>query len=329
MSTRKIWNGTQWVQIGTSIDDIEIVTSSASAVDPSKLYFVASGATPGDLVTFRVNGKLGSGVWFGGNELWTPTQQATGGTETIIDVAGTPYRVHTFTTSGDFEVLIPSLSIEYLVVAGGGAGGYKPVTNYSGAGGGAGGVLTGAGLELVFGAHNITVGGGGIATIPGNNGENSSISTLVTAIGGGKGGANSPGGSGGSGGGAGYSSNFGAGTTGQGYAGGSTTPTGPVYLIGAGGGGASSAGASVSSSSNTTPRANGGSGLSSSISGIAITYASGGKGGAGTSHAQGNLNGDSGMPNTGSGGGGAGAGPSATIGGQGGSGIVIIRYPAA
>ena len=116
MSSRKIWDGSQWVQIGTSIDDIEIVTSSASAVDPSKIYIVASGATPGDLVTFRVNGKLGSGVWFGGNELWTPSQQATGGTETTIDVAGTPYRVHTFTTSGDFEVLIPSLSVEYLLV---------------------------------------------------------------------------------------------------------------------------------------------------------------------------------------------------------------------
>lgn len=155
MSTRKIWNGTQWVQIGASINDIEIVTSSAGAVDPSKLYFVASDATPGDLVTFRVNGKLGSGVWFGGNELWTPTQQATGGTETIIDVAGTPYKVHTFTTSGDFEVLIPSLNVEYLCVGGGGNGGGSSAGR--GAGGGAGGDVYSSTTILNVGIYNCSV----------------------------------------------------------------------------------------------------------------------------------------------------------------------------
>jgi hypothetical protein len=47
---------------------------------------------------------------------------ATGGTVTDIVVDGVPYRVHTFTTSGDL-VVTQGGEVEYLIVAGGGGGG--------------------------------------------------------------------------------------------------------------------------------------------------------------------------------------------------------------
>jgi hypothetical protein len=49
--------------------------------------------------------------------------EATGGTVTEITDGGIDYKVHTFTSSGTFEVLIGEADVEYLVVAGGGSGG--------------------------------------------------------------------------------------------------------------------------------------------------------------------------------------------------------------
>jgi hypothetical protein len=49
---------------------------------------------------------------------------ATGGSVTTYTDAGTTYKVHTFTSSGDFEVT-SSGSAEYLIVAGGGGGGVQ------------------------------------------------------------------------------------------------------------------------------------------------------------------------------------------------------------
>lgn len=325
--TRKIRQGGQWVQVGgAGISGIEVIADSDDATDLGKLYFITNDSTSSSLTTFRVNGKLGTGIMFDGSELWAPSVQATGGIESIINVSGTPNRVHTFNSNFDFEVLVSTLSVEYLVVGGGGGGGNKPVTNYSGAGGGAGGMINGSNLTLNQGVYSIVVGNGGS---PGNKGEDSSIGNLIVAVGGGRGGSNSAGQAGGSGGGAGASNNFGTGIAGQGFNGGSTTNTGPVYLIGAGGGGAGSVGSSISTSAANTPRANGGLGATSLISGNSKVYATGGKGGAGSSHAEGNLNGENGVPNLGNGGGGAGAGTNASLGGSGGSGIVIIRYPIA
>ncbi len=322
MSTRKIWNGTQWVQIGASIDDIEIVTSSAGAVDPSKLYFIASDATPGDLVTFRVNGKLGSGIWFGGNELWAPTQQATGGTETIIDVAGTPYKVHTFTASGDFEVLIPSLGVEYLVVGAGGDGGTANSAGlyYSGGGGGAGGTVKTGTTTLSAGILSCTLG----------IGVDTSFNSIVATKGiSGSVGANPKAGNGGSN--ADYSGGVG--------------PSSASNVTGGGGGAgavANGSNGSVSGSSSSGTGGAGGAGVISSISGTSTTYGSGGGGGHGYGgfgwSTAGGVNAGSGasvnnatnpVPNRG-GGGGGGAGYSAPKNpSSGAAGIVIVRYPLA
>lgn len=144
------------------------------------------------------------------------------------------YKVHTFTSNGDFNISSLGYNadlgkVDYLVVAGGGSGGPP-----GGGGGGAGGMLTGTNLTVSATNYPIVVGAGGTGTAypsPGNNGQNSTALGL-TAIGGGGGGStwgngtnNEAGGkAGGSGGGAGINSNYiasgGAGTAGQGNKGG-------------------------------------------------------------------------------------------------------------
>ena len=96
---------------------------------------------------------------------------ATGG---IISDYGN-YRAHIFTSTGTFNVTALgtlSASVEYLVVAGGGAGGH----GYGGAGG-AGGLrtnlsghpLAGAAFPVSVSSYTVTVGGGG-ASGTGTNG---------------------------------------------------------------------------------------------------------------------------------------------------------------
>ena len=132
-------------------------------------------------------------------------------------------------------------------------------------------------------------------------------------------------GGGGAGPGDGAASRVGAsGTAGQGYAGADGTNG-----YGGGGGGASAAGSSIT----------GGNGLASSISGASVTYAGGGGGGVygGSSGAGGSGGGGhgglqgggitAGAVNTGGGGGGWGVSNGGTDGADGGSGIVIVRYP--
>lgn len=267
----------------------------------------------------------------------TPTiaPKATGGD--IIDYDGT-YWIHTFLSSGTFTPTL-ALSCDYLVVAGGGGGGTD-----GGGGGGAGGLrstvtATGGGgsleskLNLTTTAYSITVGAGGAATTSGSN----SVFSTITSTGGGGGGAGVTNGtSGGSGGGAGIRTKTGGtGTANQGYAGGNST-----YDGAAGGGGANASGANAPTS---TDGGNGGAGVATSITGSSVTYAGGGGGscryssastrglgGAGGGGAGGLISsvGTAGTANTG-GGGGGGAANNSSLGGAGGSGIVIIRYLAA
>jgi hypothetical protein len=233
-----------------------------------------------------------------------------------------------------------SVSVSYLVVAGGGGGG----RGFAGMGaGGAGGFLTGTTTLNTALSHTVTVGAGGAgATVDSTNGVNGSNSVFnaITATGGGfGGGAGIPtnGGPGGSGGGAsahgGSSSTGGSGTVGQGNNGG-----GGDVSTGGGGGGASAAG-SVGGGSNG---GNGGNGSASSISGTSVTYAGGGGGGSVSSIGSGGAGGTggggagsasttaatSGTANLGGGGGGGGrtAGVDNSNGGSGGSGVVIISY---
>jgi hypothetical protein len=223
------------------------------------------------------------------------------------------------TISGLTVTLLP-IPVDYLVVAGGGAGG-----GYIAGGGGAGGLRTSYGtssgggsasestLNLIASTNYIvTVGAGSSAPGNGITGSNSVFSN-ITSLGGGGGGG--PGTVGGSGGGGSYTQSGAAGTANQGYAGGNGQVGGSSF--GGGGGGAGGVGSSSGSGGSGT---DGGAGLSISITGTAVTYATGGRGGGNT-----NPGGRPNEPsNTGNGGDGSYQGNGA---GNGGSGIVVLRYP--
>jgi hypothetical protein len=228
---------------------------------------------------------------------------ATGGTTTTA--AGKT--IHTFTSSGTFEVTSGSSDVDYLVVAGGGGGANPSQGENRIAGSGAGGMLTGSAFPVSPGPYTITVGNGGAGNEPiSNNGGPSSFGPTITATGGGGAGhgdfAPAGGGApGGSGGGAWYLNSGGSGIPGQGFAG-SPGFGSPEY--GGGGGGAGGVG---------TQRF-GGPGAPSSISGTSVTYAAGGE----SSDFPAADRTANGTASTGNGGSGRGSG---------GSGIVIIAYP--
>jgi hypothetical protein len=263
--------------------------------------------------------------------------------------------VHVFTASGTFTPT-EDLDCEYLVVAGGGGG--TGVAASSG-GGGAGGLLTNIGgvpHELVGTVnYSIIVGAGGPVTSSqttpaGGQGSNSTFST-VTSTGGGGGGVGrnsdnqySAGGGGGSGGGGGITNVTatnagGSGTSGQGNGGGTGNSINNNTNRHSGGGGGAGA---VGGNGTSSKGGDGGAGLVVSITGTAIYYAGGGGGGGGAGAGLGGLggggngaagdmqSGTAGQVNTG---GGGGQGFSFTTESTpffrpGGSGVVIIRYPA-
>lgn len=239
---------------------------------------------------------------------------ATGGL--VTDAGG--FRIHTFLTSGSFVVTNPG-AVEYLVVGGGGSGGQNTGTR-AGGGGGAGGFRTAIGLSLAADTYEITVGAGGIAQALQNlasDGGNSSIGSLVISNGGGAGASASgtaqvQGRNGGSGGG-GVETTGGLGTSGQGRNGGTGRVGNQVTTAqyGTGGGAAAAGGVTTNNTDG-----NGGAGTAASISESPVTYAVGG----GIRLTPVTLN-----PNTGNGGDGK-RGSSVTIGSNGSSGIVIIRY---
>jgi hypothetical protein len=274
---------------------------------------------------------------------------ATGGTVTYVG----GYTIHTFTSSDNF-VTTTGGAVEYLIVAGGGGGG-------SG-GGGAGGMLTGT-FVLPAGSYTITVGdggsgggggAGGATTNPTSGTDSSALG--YTTDGGGYGGGGSQNGrlgaNGGSGGGHGYDKSTPtrtSGTPGQGNGGGRAGRPG---LGGAGGGGGAGA---VGADGFEIYGGNGGIGVQSSITGTATYYAGGGGGslnqnnnttyprpsgqtyggfggtgggGAGTTYGYTGggttVYAEDATANTG--GGGGGTDPELNTGGDGGEGIVIIRY---
>jgi prepilin-type N-terminal cleavage/methylation domain-containing protein len=260
---------------------------------------------------------------------------ATGGYVDYYEENGETYKVHYFTNLGNNTFTVTDLGdsngeIEYLIVGGGGGG--------SRGGGGAGGVITGT-TSITPETYTITVGAGGgagaLSTL-GGSGQNSSAFTL-TAIGGGGGGYGVNNGlSGGSGGGAGAHNSGnqtgGAGTEGQGFAGGNKTHSSSPFPS-AGGGGATAEGGSTIN--NTTSGA-GGAGIELTITGNPTFFAGGG-GGANFSNSGTHGVGGSGVggtPNisraissgkefTGSGGAGQWNGGTAGLGAHG---IVIIKY---
>jgi hypothetical protein len=261
----------------------------------------------------------------------------------IITYDGT-YWYHTFLTSGIFTPEVTLKTAEAVYIAGGGGGG-----SYRGGGGGAGGMTYQNNLQFSLDVpYPIIVGGGGNGgNQRGGTGNNSALLNLI-AYGGGGGGsaisaATATGGNGGSGGG-GVSASWagGTGVAGQGFAGGTGDATYSGKYGAGGGGGAAAAGSNGTSSSGGA----GGSGNSSSVfaaatgTGSSGYYAGGGAGGGifssptvGSSAGGGgnspiNSSGGAGLVNTGSGGGGANSTNDGTqhSGGNGASGIVMIRY---
>ena len=266
---------------------------------------------------------------------------ASGGT---ITTSGN-FKIHTFTGPGTFCVSCSgnpagSATVDYLVVAGGGA------------------------LAVPATAYPITVGGGGTGAPgnpnPGTAGTNSVFST-ITSAGGGFGASKKSncgstqgpgvGGAGGSGGGASHI-NCNTGTVSGGA--GNTPPVSPAQgkdggnannpfpnARGGGGGGATAAGApgclsgaggaGATSSINATPTGRAGGGGGAAGCGCAGSVRNGGAGGAGGGGngsdkppaPSGTGGATAGGTNTGGGGGGDNTNPGAK---NGGSGIVIIRY---
>ena len=265
------------------------------------------------------------------------------------------YWYHTFLTSGNF-VPQTELTCDYLVVAGGGGSGIGNSTDRRAGGGGAGGLrstvtATGRGgsletsLSLNATAYTVIVGSGGpVSTVQAqlsslSNGSSSSISgtgiTTITSIGGGGGGNGATGSSapyihldgatGGSGGGGGGSSSGdqqtgnAAGTTGQGYDGGTGQHVSGIWASGGGGGGAGSQGVNGANGAG----GNGGAGVQITAfatptnTGASSGYYAGG--GAGGAH-------NGGIGTTGLGNNAANTGGGGTYSNAGNSGIVIIRY---
>jgi hypothetical protein len=297
------------------------------------------------------SGSFASGTTFTlyGIKAAAPAPKATGGD--VITTDGT-YWYHAFKNSGLFDVKT-AMNIDYLVVAGGGGGGIAG--GVGGGGGGAGGYRTSTSYSVTPQGYSVIIGAGGTgaATTYKNPNGSDSIFAVTTSAGGGTGGsydsfkAGNSGGSGGGGGayigGAGGAGNTPSTSPVQGYAGGNGGAGSTGYAHGGGGGGAGNTGGNASGQN----AGNGGPGLNTLSSWLNATgtgvsgYIAGGGGGgsydggqsyyAGTGGAGGGGNGGArfistgtaGRANTGGGGGGDATGDPK----NGGSGLVIVRYP--
>ena len=251
---------------------------------------------------------------------------------------------YVFTRSGMYTPGTGVTALKVLVIAGGGGGG----GGFEGGGGGAGGLLYSGFYYVTAGVPiQVIIGQGGRGArrnSPPENGGNTIFGTM-TAIGGGAGASEQntssigpapvAAGSGGSGGGGSWGLTSGnniyppgAGTTGQGNAGG--TGYGLPY-IGGGGGGAATVGVDAS----YAYAGNGGDGRSWTMMGVTKTYCGGGGGSLrGSGYSSGGLGGGGGGNGSGTGanatyygsGGGAGGGNgTACMGGDGFQGIVLVE----
>lgn len=323
--------------LGTTISTTSIASgASSNIVAPDTVITINSAAfltnpvavNPNILVKDGTGTQVGSKV---GSEWIVPSgvsyMTATGGTVTTDG----DFKIHTFNSSGDFEVLtLGSGKVDFILVAGGGSGG-RSLTNHSAGGGGAGGLIYAVNQSITLGVKPIVIGAGGIAQTTNTKGVNGDNSTFLsnTAIGGGGGASttSATSGSGGSGGGGSYITPPGTGTAGQGFAGGS-------YVggnAGCGGGGSGQVGISTLSNNG----GNGGIGRQTYING-ALTYFAGGGGGSPYSSGTVGIGGDGGGGNGGKSGtpstngtantGGGGGGGYGVDSGAGGSGVCIIRY---
>ena len=278
------------------------------------------------------------------------TLKATGGTEST---PGDGYKYHTFTSGpATFQVTQAGAgSVEVLVVGGGGAG-HRSAPSGSLGGGGAGGagrLYYSNSFEVSVSSYPVTIGAAGAAN--GGSGGSTTFGT-ITSPGGGGGGAGmqgpaaGAGAGGGSGGGGGWADpgqqNGGAGTGATGGTDNSNSPSSgwgnPGFRApGYGGGGGGGAGDGGPPSTVGWANSTDGAGLTYSISGSSVGYAGGGEPGNSAPDPQAATNGvaygggrspygspRNGTANRGAGGGGS-RGPHSG-GGNGGSGVVIVRY---
>ena len=289
---------------------------------------------------------------------------STGGTTSGAVTAGGGYKIHTFTSSGSF-VPTYSGTVEVLVIGGGGCGaglsggggggGFVYNNSYKVVGGQTYAVTVGNGGP---GPASHSPGSGALSG-QGQNSQFGPPQSGLIATGGGHGGywtgAAANGGSGGGGPGYNYSNGQrpgGEGIKGQGHPGGyghhgsgpaqGLSPQPGICVYGGGGGGG--AGEKGQDRFSWRADAKGGDGMASSITGATRYYSggggggvhapsgnygrdfnSGGLGGGGISYSAGPQAAHDGIANSGGGGGGA-YHPDAYRSGNGGSGIVVVRY---
>jgi len=288
----------------------------------------------------------------GGSSTWSQIAE----TSTVGAYSIVTFRRSYLTTAGGWKAPSGVNAASVLVLAGGGAGGTR-----GGGGGGAGGyILKGQQSVSSTRYETITVGQGGVAqlTTNGSSGQDSIFGATITAAGGGSGGGAigsdntyRAGINGGSGGGAAGASGVGSAAYGYGNTP-STSPSqgnnggsgnqGTNQWPGGGGGGITSAGANGSGNVAGT----GGGGIIDPLSSSSVCFATGGGGGiyvgltagaggncsgiASPNNNQGTAGSSTPTPakaNTGSGGGGSGwSGSADQLGGDGGSGIIVIRW---
>jgi hypothetical protein len=310
--------------------------ATSTSISPNPLFTTATGGTITTCGNYKIHTFTGPGTF------------------TVTQVGNSP-----LTPAGG------PASVEYLVVAGGGSGGGDRGGG-GGAGGVRSDFPTPAGsVPITATAYPITVGSGGAGVGDngtGNVGSNSIFSTITSAGGGGGAvgtGCNNGGSGGSGGGGAGPSGTGGAGNTppvspsqGNNGGGGGGAPLPGLQGAGGGGGGQGGTGGNANPSNGGAGGVGGGYG-----SGIAVptigtpgpsptsryfgggggggrdgrTGGTGGPGGYGGGSAGQSANApttstDNGTVNSGGGSGGRGVDPPAGTSGNGGSGVVVIRY---
>jgi hypothetical protein len=248
----------------------------------------------GDIETYNITAPIS-----------VPAGPGTGGTITTDG----EYYIHTFTSDGTFVAPAGITEIEYLILGGGGGGRQGAGGDAKKAGAGGAGVLTTGTIEVSTGSYPVTIGlGGSKGTFNGDNGDAGTASSAL--------GITSAGGTGG---------NFDNGGNSN-YPGGSNT----ANAQNGGGGGTAEAGHDGYATMNG---GDGGDGTSNDITGTPIYYGGGGGGQGDTSGGSGGLGGggngctgSSGATNGVDGLGGGGGSCRQGTAGDGGNGIVILRY---
>ena len=317
----------------TSNSDVEIYHDGSKKFETNSSGVTITGTLAATAVTGDGSGLTGVGV----------TVADGGDVSYSYASGGKNYMVHIFTSVGKRGVFRTNkdMTIDFLLVGGGGGTAIaEGAYGQTGAGGG-GGIVEGSGFSLSAGSYVIEVGAGGATTnsttVGGNGGDtvfhNATGSADVTAKGGGGGGDYASAGADGGCGGGGANPNAAGGATIQssqnsgisnitqyGFAGGQGGGYNSDPRGGGGGGGAGGAGGTASAAGNGNGGARG-AGRANNITGTNVTYAVGGRGGR-----TGYEHGFPGEQNSGNGADGASAQSTEGYGAVGGAGIAVIRY---